>query len=96
LTPASETESIIFYQVREAQVVLFLSNGKPSGEHTQVGWTVGDIEEAVTALRGRGVVFEDYEDPDFATSNGIATFGPNRFAWFKDSEGNMHNLAQFG
>jgi catechol 2,3-dioxygenase-like lactoylglutathione lyase family enzyme len=96
LTPASETESIVFYQVREAQVVLFLSNGRPSGEHTQVGWTVGDIEEAVAALRNRGVVFEDYEDPDFATADGIATFGPNRFAWFRDSEGNMHNLAQFG
>jgi hypothetical protein len=76
--------------------VLFLSNGKPSGEHTQVGWTVEDIERTVEGLRHRGVLFEDYEDPDFRTIGGIATFGPNRFAWFRDSEGNMHNLAQFG
>jgi catechol 2,3-dioxygenase-like lactoylglutathione lyase family enzyme len=96
LTPASETESIVFYQVREAQLALFLSNGRPSGQHTQVGWTVEDIERAVGDLRERGVVFEEYQDPEFQTVGGIATFGPNRFAWFTDSEGNVHNLAQFG
>lgn len=96
LTPASETESIVFYQVREAQLALFLSNGKPSGEHTQVGWTVDDIEATVTGLRDRGVVFQEYDEPGFSTVDGVATFGPNRFAWFSDSEGNVHNLAQFG
>ncbi len=96
LTPASETESTAFYQTREGQLVLFLTGGKPSGDHTQIGWTVGDIEATVAGLRNRGVVFEDYDYPDFKTTDCIATFGANRFAWFRDSEGNVHSLTQFG
>jgi catechol 2,3-dioxygenase-like lactoylglutathione lyase family enzyme len=96
LIPDSETESTAFYQAREGQVALFLSSGRPSGEHTQVGWTVSDIEATVARLRASGVLFDDYNYPDFKTVDGIATFGPNRFAWFRDSEGNVHSLAQFG
>ena len=96
LIPDSETESTAFYQASEGQVALFLSNGRPSGEHTQIGWTVNDIEATVAGLRTRGVVFDEYDFPDFKTAAGIATFGPNRFAWFRDSEGNVHSLAQFG
>jgi catechol 2,3-dioxygenase-like lactoylglutathione lyase family enzyme len=96
LVPASETESTAFYQVREGQVALFLTNGRPSGDHTQLGWVVEDIEATVAGLRERGVVFEEYDYPDFKTTGGIATFGANRFAWFPDSEGNMHSLVQYG
>jgi catechol 2,3-dioxygenase-like lactoylglutathione lyase family enzyme len=96
LIPASETESTAFYQAREGQLVLFLSAGKPSGDHTQIGWTVDDIEATVGELRTRGVVFDDYDYPDFKTTGSIATFGDNRFAWFRDSEGNVHSLTQFG
>lgn len=96
LIPDSETESTAFYQARAGQVALFLSAGRPSGQHTQIGWTVADIQETVAGLRSRGVVFDEYDYPDFKTVGGIATFGPNRFAWFRDTEGNVHSLAQFG
>jgi catechol 2,3-dioxygenase-like lactoylglutathione lyase family enzyme len=96
LIPDSETESTAFYQAREGQVALFVSSGHPSGQHTQIGWIVNDIEATVAGLRASGVVFDDYDYPDFKTVGGIATFGPNRFAWFKDTEGNVHSLAQFG
>ena len=96
LVPDSETESTAFYQAREGQVALFLSSGRPSGQHTQIGWTVSDIEGTVAALRASGVRFDDYDYPDFKTVDGIATFGPNRFAWFRDTEGNVHSIAQFG
>ena len=96
LVPDSETESTAFYQAREGQLALFLSSGQPSGQHTQIGWTVIDIEATVAGLRANGVLFDDYDYPDFKTVDGIATFGPNRFAWFRDSEGNVHSIAQFG
>src|SRR6478735_2127748 len=95
LTPSSETESTAFYAAREGQVAIFLSTGKPSGEHTQIGWTIADIEVTVAALRSQGVVFDEYDFPDFKTVDGIATFGANRFAWFRDTEGNLHSLTQF-
>ncbi len=45
-------------------------------------------------LRQRGVIFEEYDYPDFKTVNGIAMLGSDRAAWFKDSEGNFPALAQ--
>ena len=46
-------------------------------------------------LKARGVVFEEYDTPDLKTINAVATTGPVKAAWFKDSEGNLLGLAQF-
>jgi hypothetical protein len=40
-------------------------------------------------LRGKGVAFLDYDLPGLKTENGIASFGPVKNAWCKDSEGNI-------
>jgi predicted enzyme related to lactoylglutathione lyase len=67
------------------------------GGHTQVGFGVADIEAVVAQLRSRGVVFEEYDTPELRTVDGIATQpGGDRAAWFKDTEGNMLALVQFG
>jgi len=50
----------------------------------------------VADLKSRGVVFEEYDLPNFKTVNSIATTGPVRAAWFEDSEGNLLGVAQFG
>jgi hypothetical protein len=46
-------------------------------------------------ILAHGVVFEEYDLPSLKTVNGIATVGPGKGAWFKDSEGNLLSLAQF-
>jgi catechol 2,3-dioxygenase-like lactoylglutathione lyase family enzyme len=66
-----------------------------SGAHTQMGFTTPDIEAEVADLRARGVVLEEYDMPGFKTVGGIAPVGPNRAAWFKDSEGNLIGIIQF-
>lgn len=96
LTPTSESESTALYQVRDGQLALFATSGKPSGDHTQIGWTVEDIEATVAELRDRGVTFDEYDSPGFKTVDGIVSYGSTHFAWFRDSEGNVHNLAQYG
>jgi catechol 2,3-dioxygenase-like lactoylglutathione lyase family enzyme len=96
LAPISETEGTVLYRVRDGQLALFATRGRPSGDHTQIGWTVTDIEATVAELRDRGVQFDEYDDPGFKTVNGIVSFGSTHFAWFRDSEGNVHNLAQYG
>ena len=58
-------------------------------DHTVAGFTVDDVEAIVKELKGRGVVFEDYDTPDLKTVDGIATMGDMKFAWFKDTEGNI-------
>jgi hypothetical protein len=64
-----------------------------SGSHTQMAFTVDDIDVEVADLKARGVVFEEYEAP--RTDGGIATIGPGRAAWFKDPDGNLLAVLQF-
>jgi catechol 2,3-dioxygenase-like lactoylglutathione lyase family enzyme len=64
-----------------------------SSTHTQMAFTVEDIEAEVANLQARGVVFESYETP--RTENGIARIGAGLAAWFKDPDGNVLALLQF-
>lgn len=96
LTPAEETPGGLVYRCRDSWFLLYPSGGAPSGSHTQMGWAVDDIEKEVKELKARGLVFEEYNFPAFKTVNSIAVAGPNRSAWFKDSEGNLLGLVQLG
>jgi hypothetical protein len=53
-----------------------------------------DIESEVRELKARGVVFEEYDYPTLRTVNSVATVGPTRSAWFRDSEGNILGVVQ--
>jgi catechol 2,3-dioxygenase-like lactoylglutathione lyase family enzyme len=103
LEPAEERPGGLLYRCGGAEFALFESAGASSGDHTQMGWEVADIEAVVEELRGRGVVFEEYEIPGLTTVNGIAEVEGNypskggkgeRAAWFRDSEGNMLGMGQ--
>jgi catechol 2,3-dioxygenase-like lactoylglutathione lyase family enzyme len=63
-----------------------------TAEHTLAHFIVADLEAAVHELRGRGVVFEEYDLPHITTVNGIATFDDFRAAWFRDPDGNIIGL----
>jgi catechol 2,3-dioxygenase-like lactoylglutathione lyase family enzyme len=96
LTPERELPGGLLYRCgRDSRFSLFTSQGEASGTHTQAMWLVEDVESEVAALKARGVVFEEYDSPSLKTINSIATIGPNKGAWFKDSEGNLLSLAQF-
>ena len=96
LTPESEAPGGgLYYRCGGTQFVLFPSQGAASGTHTQAGWTVDDIEAEVAELKARGLVFEEYDTPSLKTVNSVATAGPSKAAWFKDSEGNLLGLVQF-
>jgi catechol 2,3-dioxygenase-like lactoylglutathione lyase family enzyme len=102
LEPVEERPGGLRYQCGSGVFALFASGGSPSGDHTQMAWTVGDIEAVVNELRGRGVVFEDYDVPGLRTVGGIADIEGNypskgsgeRGAWFRDSEGNLLAIGQ--
>ena len=85
------------------EFALFESAGAASGDHTQMGWEVEDIEATVERLRARGVVFEEYDFPGLRTINGIAEVAGNypskggvgeRVAWFRDVDGNLFGIGQ--
>jgi hypothetical protein len=45
-------------------------------------------------LRGRGLVFEEYDLPGFKTENGVMDMNGFKAAWFKDTEGNILGIGQ--
>ncbi len=58
-------------------------------DHTVATFEVDDVESTVRDLKSSGVVFEEYDFPDFKTENSIAALGGSKAAWFKDTEGNI-------
>jgi catechol 2,3-dioxygenase-like lactoylglutathione lyase family enzyme len=73
--------------------ILCFESGDPQGKTNDlVGCDVADVEAAATALREKGVTFEEYDYPSFKTVNGIATIGDMQAAWFKDPDGNLLSL----
>lgn len=102
LEPTEQRPGGLRYRCGNCFIVLFESMGEASGSHTQMGWEVVDIEATVTALKARGVAFEEYDLPGLKTVNGIAEIAGNypskgvgeKGSWFKDSEGNLLSIGQ--
>ncbi len=95
LTAESEAPEGVFFRSGDTRFLVFPSGGTASGTHTQLSWTVDNIENEVAALQARGVAFEEYDMPSLKTMNGVALMGPVKIAWMKDSEGNLLSIAQF-
>lgn len=71
----------------------------PKKNHTPASFTilnfpVDNIDEAVETLKGKGIRFEIYNEPDLTTDEkGIMRSGP-LIAWFKDPFGNILSVIQ--
>lgn len=95
LVPAEEQPGRLVYAGRSGtEFVLFASGGTASGSHTQMGFSVADINAEVHELKQRGVQFEEYDFPGFDTATSIAWVTDHSAAWFKDSEGNLLVIVQ--
>lgn len=85
----------LYYDCGEGtRFLLYPASGPASGQHTQGGWVVDDIDQVVADLKSRGVAFEEYDFPGLKTVDSIADLGGERGAWFKDSEGNTLTVGQ--
>jgi catechol 2,3-dioxygenase-like lactoylglutathione lyase family enzyme len=74
-------------------VLLPRPDARPS-ESTAMSFEVDDIYAEISDLEGRGVVFEDYDTPDFTTVEHVCVLGSEKAAWFKDPDGNVLCLHQ--
>jgi len=89
LTPGgSRPDGKFVYQVGGATLALFPKPEGTKAEHTAISFQVPDIVAAIGGLKQAGVVFEDYDFPDFKTVNHVCVLGAEKAAWFKDTEGN--------
>lgn len=61
---------------------------------TAMSINVDDFEAAVADLRRKGIMFMDFDYPEFKTENGIAQTPEGPGAWFTDPDGNIIALTQ--
>ena len=95
LEPESTSEQGVRFKTgSESRIYVYETANAGTAQNTAMCWLVDDIEAAMEHLRGRGVVFADYDFPGLKTENGIATDSEGKSAWFQDSEGNYLCLTQ--
>jgi predicted enzyme related to lactoylglutathione lyase len=93
IEPLEGTPGYFFAHAGKGTRFLVYEREGTKAEHTVASFEVEDIESVVRELRERGVVFEEYDMPGLKTVNGIASMGPTRSAWFRDTEGNIIGIA---
>ena len=76
------------YVVGGSTLALFPKDEGTKADHTAISFQVPDIAAAIDKLKGKGVVFEDYDFPGLKTVNHVCVLGAEKAAWFKDTEGN--------
>jgi predicted enzyme related to lactoylglutathione lyase len=95
LKPTREIAGGVIYQCGDhTACLLYQTPNAGTSKASQAYWQVADAEREVAELRGRGVVFEEYDMPGLKTVNGIASAGGAKSAWFRDSEGNIMAIIQ--
>lgn len=102
LEPVEERDGGLRYLCAGTEFHLFASSGGSSGQFTQIGFEVEDLDRAIADLRGRGVKFETFDMGDLEVVDQIVTVPGNypskgsgeRGAFFFDSEGNLLAVGQ--
>ena len=90
LTVVAERPDGVMYETGAGTwVLVYPSQFAGTAQSTCMAFEVTDVKTAVTELRERGVVFEDYDLPGLQTVDGIADVGGIKGAWFKDPDGNI-------
>jgi predicted enzyme related to lactoylglutathione lyase len=92
-SPAGE----LFVAGKGTAVLIYERPGMPAPENTALGFSLAadNFDGIVAELRAKGVVFEEYDIPEMGlkTVDGVAEVDGIKSAWFKDTEGNIINIA---
>ena len=94
LKPTQQDENGASFALDGVTAFLYKSDYAGTAEHTLLSFDTPDLLADMQTMRGKGVTFIDYDLPDLKTENGVATFGPVKNAWAKDSEGNILGFVQ--
>jgi len=95
ISPRAEEPMGVIYDLGGGTgFLLYSTPNAGQAPNTLASFESSDVRADVTALRKRGVVFEEYDMPGLKTVDGIASLGGRDAAWFKDSEGNILAIGQ--
>jgi catechol 2,3-dioxygenase-like lactoylglutathione lyase family enzyme len=95
--PAFEFPDVLAtYKSGPSTFTVYKTEFAGTAQNTVGVWRLEGIRAEVERLRGRGVVFEDYDfgDGDTTVDGIMADDEGDANAWFKDSEGNILALAE--
>jgi catechol 2,3-dioxygenase-like lactoylglutathione lyase family enzyme len=93
--PIRELPGGLMYDAAEGtRFIIYPTPNAGQSPNTLMGFSTSDIEAEVRDLKAHGVAFEEYDYPTLKTVDSIATSGPVRSAWFRDSEGNIIGVVQ--
>jgi catechol 2,3-dioxygenase-like lactoylglutathione lyase family enzyme len=88
LEVAREAGPYLFLRAGTSQLALVARASVVAPPTTICAFEVDDLTATLSALRGRGVAFEEYDTPTLRTVDGVASVGPFRAAWMRDPDGN--------
>lgn len=91
--PAVANDNEVQYSAGPGASLYLYRRDQSKADHTAFAFLVEDVEQEVKELKDKGVVFEEYDMPELQTVNSIASMGPHKSAWFKDTEGNIIAIA---
>jgi catechol 2,3-dioxygenase-like lactoylglutathione lyase family enzyme len=78
-----------------SKVIIYPKPNHEPATFTVLNFPVKDVEAAVDWLTGKGVVFEQYDEPIKTDKRGICRNpGGPAIAWFKDPAGNILSILE--
>ena len=88
-----EGDELVVYRSGKTTFNVYRSKEAGTNKATAVTWVVGDrVEDAVQALKNKGVTFEHYDMPGLTLEGDVHVGYGMRVAWFKDPDGNILNI----
>lgn len=89
-----DTDVLAVYRTGATQLVVYPSEYAGTNKANAVVWAVGDDFDAVVAdLESRGVTFLPVDEAAHMEREGnVYRLGKNKFAWFKDPDGNILHI----
>ena len=93
LTPhGGEGDALAVFRSGISLLNVYRSDYAGTNQATALTWQVDSVDDAVAALKEKGVRFEHYDMPGLTRDGDIYDAGDYRIAWFKDPDGNILNL----
>jgi catechol 2,3-dioxygenase-like lactoylglutathione lyase family enzyme len=83
-------EGGLYYEGAGGTMLHIYETRAQTPEHTVAVFIVEDLDEVMSGLASRGVVFEDHDVPEVDDDG-----GEFRGAWFKDPDGNIVGLRSY-
>ncbi len=92
-----DSDEWTLFRLKDGSALFVYQHQGTRPTNTVAGFMVDDLAAEMAALKGRGVTFEEYDQPGIKTVEGVAEIeGGLRECWVVDTEGNILSIGQMG